>query len=165
MKKLECHLSFDNTCCWMWTLSSIFVGFKILEEKGLLKVKSVSMDRNFRADGRYPDRMIVELKADGKTIAYDMSDGYQSILCRSFRSMKYMPIIQITMHSMSMPAMSTPQLFHLIHEDACESQISCALWFFGTLAVAPWESGYVTYGPWPRFTMTNVPSTPAGYFG
>ena len=79
MKKLECHLSFDNTCCWMWTLSSIFVGFKILEEKGLLKVKSVSMDRNFRADGRYPDRMIVELKADGKTIAYDMSDGYQSI--------------------------------------------------------------------------------------
>lgn len=79
MKKLECNLSFDNTCCWMWTLSSIFTGFKILEKDGILKVKSVSMDKNFRADGRYPDRMIVELKADGKTIAYDMSDGYQSI--------------------------------------------------------------------------------------
>lgn len=38
--------------------------------------------------------------------------------------MKYMPIIQITMHSMSMPVMSTPQLFHLIHEDAWESQMS-----------------------------------------
>lgn len=63
----------------MWILSSIFTGFKILEKDGILKVKSVSMDKNFRADGRYPDRMIVELKADGKTIAYDMSDGYQSI--------------------------------------------------------------------------------------
>ena len=91
--------------------------------------------------------------------------SHYGILFRSLLSMKYIPIIQITMHSMSMPAMSTPQLFHLIHEDACESQMSCALWFFGTLAVAPWESGYVTYGPWPRFTMTNVPSTPAGYFG
>lgn len=63
----------------MWTLSSIFVGFKILEKNGLVDVKSVSMDRNFRADGRYPDRMVVELKTNGKTLVYDMSDGYQSI--------------------------------------------------------------------------------------
>ena len=69
------------------------------------------------------------------------------------------------MHKTNTPSMSTPQLFHLIQEDACESQMSCALWFFVTLAVAPWESGYVTYGPLPRFTITNVPSTPAGYFG
>ena len=61
--------------------------------------------------------------------------------------MKYMLTIQITIHSVSITAISTPQLFHFTHEDACESQISCALWFFGTLAVAPWESGYVTYGP------------------
>ncbi len=77
--KLECHLAFDNRCSWMWTLSSLFAGFKLLENQGLLKVKSVSMDRKFLADGRYPHRMIFELKAQGKTIAYDMSDGYQDI--------------------------------------------------------------------------------------
>ena len=93
------------------------------------------------------------------------NESHQSLLCQSSLSMRYRPIITITMHKTNTPSMSTPQLFHLIHEDACESQMSCALWFFGTLAVAPWESGYVTYGPWPRFTMTNVPSTPAGYFG
>lgn len=93
------------------------------------------------------------------------NESHQSLLCRSSLSMRYRPIITITIHKTNTPSMSTPQLFHLIHEDACESQISCALWFFGTLAVAPWESGYVTYGPLPRLTMTNVPSTPAGYFG
>ncbi len=76
----ECEIAFDNTCTWMQTLSSIFTGFKILENRKLLKVKSVSFDRNFRADGRYPDRMVVEVKMSGKTLVYDMSDGYQSII-------------------------------------------------------------------------------------
>ncbi|HBL40210.1 MAG TPA: hypothetical protein DDY98_01015, partial [Ruminococcaceae bacterium] len=75
----ECTIAFDNSCNWMWTLSSIFTGFKLLDEQKLLKVKSVSMDRNFRADGRYPDRMVVEVKMGGKTLVYDMADGYQSI--------------------------------------------------------------------------------------
>ena len=69
------------------------------------------------------------------------NESHQSLLCRSSLSMIYRPIITITMHKTNTPSISTPQLFHLTHEDACESQMSCALWFFGTLAVAPWESG------------------------
>lgn len=74
---LDCILTMDSSCGWVWSMSSIFVGFRLLEKEGLLRIKKARVTHDFLSGGHYPHRQIVELRADGKTIAYDMADGYQ----------------------------------------------------------------------------------------
>ena len=74
---LDCVLTMDSSCGWVWSMSSIFVGFHILEKAGLLRIKKTSITHDFLSGGYYPHRQIVELRAGGKILAYDMADGYQ----------------------------------------------------------------------------------------
>lgn len=74
---LDCVLTMDSSCLWVWSMSSIFVGFRALEKAGLLRIKQTRISHDFLSGGHYPHRQIVELRAGGKILAYDMADGYQ----------------------------------------------------------------------------------------
>lgn len=77
-EKLICNILFNdnpgNT-----HISQILAGYKMLEKQGVLKIKNVSPYREFRSGGNYEHNSIVEVEFDGRIIAYDMADGYQSI--------------------------------------------------------------------------------------
>lgn len=60
-------------------ISQILAGYKLLENKKLLKIQKTVPYASFRADGNYEHNSIVEVEICGKKIAYDMADGYQSI--------------------------------------------------------------------------------------
>ncbi len=77
MKPIECTIKFNNCCCNAGAMSSIFVGLKTLEKSETVKIKKIIMDPTFSHRSIYPHRYVIEVIADGKTLAYDMSDGYQ----------------------------------------------------------------------------------------
>lgn len=60
-------------------ISQVLVGFKLLENKGVLKITIDSDSFNFRSRGLYEHNSIVEVTIDDKILVYDMADGYQSI--------------------------------------------------------------------------------------
>lgn len=74
----ECIIKF-NDAPGNTHISQILAGYKLLENKKLLKIKNVVPYAGFRTDGNYEHNSIVEVKICGKKIAYDMADGYQSI--------------------------------------------------------------------------------------
>ncbi|MBQ3499486.1 MAG: hypothetical protein IJA87_10220 [Clostridia bacterium] len=77
MKPIEITVNFNNKCCRIPAIGSIFAGLKVLENNGIVKVKKYNMSSNFASSEFYPNRYIIELTADGKILAYDISDGYQ----------------------------------------------------------------------------------------
>lgn len=77
MKPIEITANFNNKCCMIPATGSIFAGLKALENSGIIKVKKYNMSRDFITKENYPHRYVVELIADGKILAYDISDGYQ----------------------------------------------------------------------------------------
>ncbi len=77
MKPIELTVNFNNCCCLIPSISSIFAGLKVLEEKNIVKIKKYNMSPDFADRSIYPHRYVVELKSENKTLAYDMSDGYQ----------------------------------------------------------------------------------------
>jgi len=60
-------------------ISQVLTGFKLLENKGVLKITIDSDSFNFRSKGIYEHNAIVEVTIDNKVLVYDMADGYQSI--------------------------------------------------------------------------------------
>ena len=76
---LECELSFDPSSALSMNLSSLFAGLTLLEKQGLLKIRRVNHCYDFKRSGKYPHRLILELTAQGKTLAFDIGDGYQDI--------------------------------------------------------------------------------------
>lgn len=60
-------------------VSQIVAGYKLLEKNGFLKIKSAEPCFTFRSSGNYEHNSIVEVEINGKILAYDMADGYQSI--------------------------------------------------------------------------------------
>ena len=77
MKPIEITVNFNNRCCIIPATGSIFAGLKALEDSGIVKVKKYNMSRDFAPKETYPHRYVIELIADGKILAYDISDGYQ----------------------------------------------------------------------------------------
>lgn len=77
MKPIEFTVNFNSCCCHIPSISSIFAALKVLEEKGIVKIKKYNMDPAFADRSTYPHRYVVELKSSDKTLIYDMSDGYQ----------------------------------------------------------------------------------------
>ena len=77
MKPIEITVNFNNRCCIIPAIGSIFAGLKALENSGIVKVKKYNMSRDFAPKETYPHRYVIELIADGKILAYDISDGYQ----------------------------------------------------------------------------------------
>lgn len=77
MKPIEITVNFNNKCCRAPATGSIFAGLKTLEENGIVKVKKYNMSHNFASSENYPNSYVIELIADGKILAYDISDGYQ----------------------------------------------------------------------------------------
>ena len=77
MKPVEITVNFNNKCCRVPATGSIFAGLKTLEENGIVKVKKYNMSHNFASRENYPNSYVIELIADGKILAYDISDGYQ----------------------------------------------------------------------------------------
>lgn len=59
-------------------LSQICVGYKLLENKGILKIKEVKLCPELKKT--YHFAPIMEVIINNKIIAYDLSDGYQNIL-------------------------------------------------------------------------------------
>lgn len=60
-------------------VSQIVAGYKLLEKNGFLKIKTAEPCFTFRSSGNYEHNSIVEVEINGKLLAYDMADGYQSI--------------------------------------------------------------------------------------
>ena len=77
MKPIEITVNFNNKCCRIPATGSIFAGLKVLEENSIVKIKKHNMTSDFAATDIYPHRYVIELIADGKILAYDISDGYQ----------------------------------------------------------------------------------------
>ncbi len=77
MKPLECTIAFNNKCCTVFSLSSLFAGLKILEDSGKIKIKNIQMSPDFAPKEKYPLSYVVELRAEGKVLVFDVSDGYQ----------------------------------------------------------------------------------------
>lgn len=77
MKPIEITVNFNNRCCLVGAISSIFAGLKTLENDGIVKIKKYNMSNDFADQEIYPHRCVVELTANGKILAYDISDGYQ----------------------------------------------------------------------------------------
>lgn len=77
-KSATCSIKFDinpgNT-----HVSQILAGYKMLEKQGIIKIKTAQPCRIFRSSGNYEHNSIVEVEINGKIIAYDMADGYQSL--------------------------------------------------------------------------------------
>lgn len=59
--------------------SQILTGYKLLEKQGLLKIQ-YDNHFNFCQQKLYEHNSIVEVEVDGKILAYDTADGYQSIM-------------------------------------------------------------------------------------
>lgn len=76
---LNCEISFDPTSALCHNLSLIFAGLSILEKERYLKIRKINQVFDFKKSGRYPNRLVLELKIEGKVIAIDISDGYQDI--------------------------------------------------------------------------------------
>ncbi len=77
MKPIEITVNFNNICCTTPATGSIFAALKTLEENGTVKIKKYNMSSDFASRDIYPHRYVIELIADGKILAYDISDGYQ----------------------------------------------------------------------------------------
>ncbi len=77
MKPIEITINFNNRCCKIPATGSIFAGLKALEENGTVKIKKYNMSSDFAPRDTYPHRYVIELVADGRILAYDISDGYQ----------------------------------------------------------------------------------------
>ncbi len=77
MKPIEITVNFNNICCRTPAMGSIFAGLKALEENGTVKIKKYNMSSDFATRDIYPHRYVIELIANGKILAYDISDGYQ----------------------------------------------------------------------------------------
>ncbi|MCQ2483695.1 MAG: glycosyltransferase [Clostridia bacterium] len=77
-KKISCNILFNNSP-GNTHISQILAGYKMLEDRGVLKIKSVSPCTTFRSSGYYEHNSIVEVEINGKILVYDMADGYQSI--------------------------------------------------------------------------------------
>ena len=73
-----CSIKF-NTAQGNTHVSQILAGYKMLEDRKLIKIKKAVPYTTFRSQGNYEHNSIVEVDFDGKFIAYDMADGYQSI--------------------------------------------------------------------------------------
>ncbi len=78
LKHCECTILFNNNPSNVH-ISQILTGYKLLENQGILKIKSAAPFTEFRSSGHYEHNSIVEVKINGKKIVYDMADGYQSI--------------------------------------------------------------------------------------
>ena len=76
---LECELSFDPSSALSMNLSFLFAGLTLLEKQGLLRIRRVRHCFDFKKSGKYPHRLILELTSQGKTLAFDIGDGYQDI--------------------------------------------------------------------------------------
>ncbi len=68
-----------NTAPGNTHVSQILAGYKMLEDKKKLKILKAVAYTSFRTDGNYEHNSIVEVDFGDVIIAYDMSDGYQSI--------------------------------------------------------------------------------------
>lgn len=77
MKPIEITVNFNNRCCTTPATGSIFAALKTLEENGTVKIKKYNMSSDFASRDIYPHRYVIELIANGKILAYDISDGYQ----------------------------------------------------------------------------------------
>lgn len=77
MKPIEITVNFNNRCCTTPATGSIFAALKTLEENGTVKIKKYNMRSDFASRDIYPHRYVIELIANGKILAYDISDGYQ----------------------------------------------------------------------------------------
>lgn len=77
MKPIEITVNFNNKCCRTPATGSIFAGLKALENQGIVKLKKYNMSSDFATRDIYPHRCVIELIANGKILAYDISDGYQ----------------------------------------------------------------------------------------
>ena len=77
MKPIEFTVNFNSRCCLIPSISSTFAAMKALEDNGIIKIKKYNMSSDFADRNLYPHRYVIELKSAEKTLAYDMSDGYQ----------------------------------------------------------------------------------------
>lgn len=76
--RISCNILFNNNP-GNTHVCQIVAGYKMLEDLGILKIKSAKPCTEFRTSGNYEHNSIVEVEIDGKIIVYDMADGYQSI--------------------------------------------------------------------------------------
>ena len=60
-------------------LSQIAAGFTLLEQKGLLRLEHNGLSA-FKRSGIYTHNIILEAQIGDAVLAYDMADGYESIL-------------------------------------------------------------------------------------
>lgn len=75
----NCEISFDPTSALVYNLSSVFAGLSVLEKENYIKIKKINHVFDFKKSGKYPHRLILELKIEDKIIAIDIADGYQDI--------------------------------------------------------------------------------------
>lgn len=77
MKPIEITVNFNNICCNIPAMGSIFAGLQALEDDGTVRINKCNMSSDFAPKDIYPHRYVLELIAEGKILAYDISDGYQ----------------------------------------------------------------------------------------
>ncbi|MDR1464565.1 MAG: hypothetical protein LBJ11_04615 [Oscillospiraceae bacterium] len=58
--------------------SQVLAGFRMLERRGMLRIADYR-ETDLKAAGQYEHRSVVEAEIEGKRLAYDTADGYQSI--------------------------------------------------------------------------------------
>ena len=74
----ECTLLF-NLDNFTTHNSQIMAGFKMLDDAKIIRIKNAEPCKTFRTGGHYEHNSMVEADFNGKIIAYDTADGYQSI--------------------------------------------------------------------------------------
>lgn len=74
----SCKILFNNSPGYTH-ISQIIAGYKMLADRGMIRIEKAVPYRDFRADGNYEHSGIVEVSFKDAVIAYDLADGYQSI--------------------------------------------------------------------------------------
>lgn len=77
MSQLNCNISYSTKEIQAIT-ASLITGFLELESEGLIKINEISGEDNFKKIG-FLHNAIILVNIDGRKIAFDTADGYQSI--------------------------------------------------------------------------------------